>query len=230
MSYWKPPKMWEDGECFILGGGSSLPRQFGVPEELIKKVESKEEPITSYSEYMKPIHDKHVIGTNLSFLLGNWISCLYFADKTFFRVYRKEMANFHNLKVTCSNSLDKNLLPAARNIKRMKRDNAIGLGNKPDTINWNFNSGTAAIDFAAHVGVKRIMLLGFDMKPHNGRTHWHSGFQNYEKPTIDRVFERFLRVFPKIAEDAKRRGIEILNVNQDSAIDSFKKVSLKDVL
>lgn len=230
MSYWKPPKMWEDGECFILGGGSSLPRQFGVPEELIKKVESKEEPITRYSEYMKPIHDKHVIGTNISFLLGNWISCLYFADRTFFRIHRKEINKFHNLKVTCSNSLDKNLLPASRNIKRMKRDNSIGLGNKPDTINWNYNSGTAAIDFAAHVGVKRIMLLGFDMKPHNGRTHWHSGFQSYEKPTMDRVFERFLKVFPKIESDAKRRGIEILNVNEDSAIDSFKKVKLNDVL
>lgn len=230
MGYWEPPNMWQDGECWILGGGSSLPRQFGVPEELIKKVENKEEPIASYSEYLKPIHDKHVIGTNLSFLLGNWISMLYFCDTTFYRRYYKEIANFHNLKVTCVNHIDRNLLPTTRNIKRMKRDNRTGLSKTLNTICWNYNTGAAAIDFAAHVGVKRILLLGFDMKPLNGKTHWHQGYEGYLKPTRDIVFDRFLKVFPKIAEDAKKEGIEILNVTEDSAIDLFKKVNLKDVL
>ena len=35
---WFVPRMWNDGECWILGGGSSLPRQFGVPESVIEKV------------------------------------------------------------------------------------------------------------------------------------------------------------------------------------------------
>jgi len=36
--------------------------------------------------------------------------------------------------------------------------------------------------------------------------------------------------FPKIATDAKRFGVEIINVSPDSAIKSFKKVSLKEVI
>ncbi len=228
--HWEPPELWPDGECWILGGGASLPRQFGIPEEVIQNVESSKDPLSIYSEYLKPIHDKHVIGTNLAFMLGNWISALYFADTTFFRVYRKEILKFPNLKVTCVNHIDKNLLPLTRNIKRMKRDNQAGLSKRQDTINWNYNSGAAAIDFAAHLGVKRINLLGFDMKPVDDRTHWHEGFQCYLKPTKDHVFKRFLKMFPIIAIHAKIRGIEILNVNPDSAIEDFPKVSLKEVL
>ncbi len=231
VSYWTPPLMWEDGECWIIGGGASLARQFGIPDDTIKNVESGQDPITIYSDYMKPIHDKHVIGVNLSFMFGPWVSMLYFCDTTFYRTYRKQINDFHNLKVTCVNHIDRNLKSSCINIKRMRRTNRPGLSKKPDTINWNYNSGAAAIDFAVKVGVKRILLLGFDMKPfEDGRTHWHEGYQNYLKPTREQVFTRFLKVFPKLAIDLKHRGVEVLNVNPDSALEDFKKVSLKDVL
>lgn len=230
MNYWRPPLMWEGSDVWIIGGGPSMARQFDVPADVIKKVESGQEHISIYSDYLKPLHNKHVIGVNLSFMLGNWVSALYFCDRSFYRVYRNQINSFCNLKVTCVNSIERNLLPTTRNIKRMKRDNKEGLSKKEDTICWNHNSGAAAIDFAVHLGAKRILLLGFDMKPLGGRTHWHEGFQNYLKPTGDIVFERFLKVFPQLAKDAENRGIEILNVNKDSAIEVFKKVSLKEVL
>lgn len=230
MTYWRPPLMWEGSDVWIIGGGASLAHQFNVPADVIKKVESGQEHISIYSDYLKPLHDKHVIGVNLSFMLGNWVSVLYFCDKSFYRVYRNQINSFRNLKVTCVNSIERKLLPTTRNIKRMKRDNKLGLSEKKDTICWNHNSGAAAINFAIHTGAKRILLLGFDMQPLGGRTHWHEGFQNYTKPTGDVVFERFLKVFPQLAKDAKAKGIEILNVNKDSAIDVFKKVDLKDVL
>jgi hypothetical protein len=228
--HWEPPELWPDGECWILGGGASMPRQFGISDDVINNVESSKDPISVYTEHFSPLHDKHVIGTNIAFMLGDWISVLYFCDTVFFRVYRKEIMKFPNLKVTCVNHLGTKELPYSRNIKRMKRDNRPGLSNASDTICWNYNSGAAAIDFAAHLGVRRILLLGFDMKPENNRTHWHEGFQNYGKQTGEKSFERFLRTFPKIAQDAKKRGIEILNVNPDSAIEDFTKVSLKEVL
>lgn len=231
MKHWKPPKMWQDGTCWIIGGGTSLPRQFGVPEKVIKSVESQEEDISVYSEYLKPLHDQHVIGVNMAFLLGDWISALYFCDRGFFRSYRKQVLNFKNLKVTDTASLGRPLNEYGLNIKRMRRDNRKGLCNRQDTICWNMNSGAAAINFAVHLGATRIMLLGFDMKPSSeGLTHWHAGHLNYTRPTLEPVFKRFLKGFPVIANDARRRGIEILNVNPDSAIEDFKKVSLKDVL
>lgn len=230
--HWKIPKMWKDGEAWIIGGGLSMPRQFGVPEGVIEEVTTKQDPITLYSDYLKPIHDKNVIGVNIAFMLGDWISVLYFCDSGFFRNYKDDILAFKNIKATCVNHLPRQAINSGelRNIKRMKRDMRYGLSPKADTICWNYNSGGAAIDFAAHAGVKRILLLGFDMTAVENKTHWHSGFPTYKKPTVPGSFRRFLRSFPSIAADAKRNRIEILNISPESKIKEFPKVKLEEVL
>jgi hypothetical protein len=65
------------------------------------------------------------------------------------------------------------------------------------------------------------------MNPQNKNTHWHNV---YGANTARKNFNRFLKQFPDIARDAKKRKIEILNVSPNSAIEVFPKVSLKDVL
>src|SRR5690606_37197584 len=108
----------------------------------------------------------------------------------------------------------------------LKRDYRSGISDKRDTICWNNNSGAAAINLAALAGAKRILLLGFDMLPEKS-THWHSLYGDVR--THRNTFNRFLKHFPNIARDAKKRRIEILNVSPNSAIEDFPKVSLKDV-
>ena len=180
------------------------------------------------SGYYSPIHSKHVIGTNVAFKLGTWISVLYFCDKTFFLTNKNELQNFHNLKVTDTQNLAPKDYQLHRNIKKLKRDHTHGLTLKKDSVRWNLNSGAAAINFAVQAGAKRVLLLGFDMNwDEGGKSHWHSV---YARPTPPVVFTRFLQRFPRIAEDAKKLGVEILNVNPDSAINCFPKVELKEVL
>lgn len=228
---WFVPRMWNDGECWILGGGSSLPRQFGVPESVIEKVMNKELSMDAYSEYFKPLHDRHVIGTNVAYLLGSWISVLYFCDLPFYRENIHLLHNFKNLKVTDTGNLPASQAYEQRNIKKLKRDTRYGLTDYTDAIRWNHNAGGGAINLAAHFGVKRIMLLGFDMKADDyGKTHWHAGLPNYHKATESLSFWKFMKSFPQIAIDAERKHIEIINVNPDSAIKEFPKVNLKDVL
>jgi len=65
--------------------------------------------------------------------------------------------------------------------------------------------------------------------------HWHDLYgRSAGKGTVRRArkmpFHRHLKGFPAIAEDAKRRKIEILNVSPDSAIECFRKVSIKEIL
>ena len=43
-------------------------------------------------------------------------------------------------------------------------------------------------------------------------------------------FHRHLRGFPQIAKDAKQMGVEILNASPDSAIECFRKVTVKELL
>lgn len=219
--------MWT-GDCWIIGGGNSVLQQFGVPPNIVEQVKGGQLPYSTYGDYLAPLHNKNVIGTNVAYMLGPWISVLYFCDARFFRLHSEGINNFHNIKATCASAFGTELEGRLANVKRLKRDYKPGLSSRPDTICWNSNSGAAAINFAVLAGAKRILLLGFDMLSQEGETHWHSVYGNIR--THKNTFKRFLVKFPDIARDAKKRGVEILNVSPNSAITVFPKVSLKEVL
>lgn len=231
MIKWSVPKIWEGGEAWIIGGGMSMPYQFGVPEDIIQRVSKGQLSLSEYSPYLQPLKDKHVIGVNVAYKFNGILSAHYFGDRTFFKRNKKNLLNYNVLKITHSN-LSRHDTDYHRDIKKLRSDTkTLGLSTDPGLVYWNFNSGSAAINVAVLAGAKRILLLGFDMKPFNGEervTHWHSDYGKFR--IQDRDFKRFLKGFPQIAEDAKKLGVEILNVNKDSAIDSFKKIELKEVL
>jgi hypothetical protein len=231
---WTAPNLWQDGECFIIAGGASMPRQFGVPEELIQKVFNRIEPPAAYSPYLSSIHNKQVIGVNNAYQIGNWIDVLFFGDCCWHLVHRKKVADFPGLKITCCKRFTKKGKEQMEGIKHLQKDGKHRLGLSPDKqkVGWNSNSGAAAINVAVHFGVKRIILLGFDMNlDDNGVSHWHGshGAQNDKKRKAP-PFNRHLRGFPSIAKDAQALGVEIINANPNSAIDVFPKVALKEIL
>jgi len=225
---WVAPKMWEDGECWIIGGGFSFPKQFGIPDDIIKKVVGGKLPVTAYSAYLDVICHRHVIGVNNAYMLGSWVDCVFFGDCGWYLVHRLKLAEFPNLKVTCCNRFANKPIEKSEGIKYLAKDSnkRFGISNNPSKVSWNANSGAAAINLAIHFGVKRIILLGFDMNIVDGPAHWHKGHGNKKPPP----FARHLKGFPQIAEDAKVLGIEILNANPSSSIDVFPKINVKEVL
>lgn len=223
---WAAPRMWDGGRCFIIGGGPSMPPQFGIPDEIVAGVRSGVFGPDAYSPFMDPIHGEHVIGVNNAYQIGAWIDVCLFGDCGWYLVHREKLAKWPNLKVGCCFGGPSYLDPDG--IKYLPRDKAkkVGIGANPYKLSWGYNSGTAAINLAAHFGVSQIILLGFDMSyPGPTITHWHKGHGNQRKS-----FKRFLRGFPAIAADAETLGIEILNMSPDSSITQFRKVSLKEVL
>jgi len=230
---WAVPKMWDGGECWIIGGGPSMPKQFGVPDDVIQAVFSKDLPPSAYSPYLSPIHSKHIIGVNAAYLIGDWIDIVFFGDRGWFLRNRLELAKFPGIKISCNPKLSK--LTSER-IKCVVKDGKQprGINSHPDKVSWNNNSGAAAISVAANMGVKRIILLGFDMTlDDNDRQHWHGLYGTANRRTRDPKrlpFNRHLRGFPQIAKDAKRRNIEILNACPNSEIKQFKKVTVEEIL
>lgn len=225
---WRAPAIWDGGECFIIGGGESMPRQFGVPEDIIAKVTSGEARPSAYSSCLSPIHDRHVIGVNNAYMLGTWLDAVFFGDCAWYNVHRLKLAEWPNLKVTCCNRFENRPPQSMEGIKYLKKDSGHRQGISRDRrkVSWNSNSGAAAISLACHFGVRRIILLGFDMNlGWGGASHWHRGHGNKRQP-----FKKHLRGFPTIADDARALGVEILNANPRSAIDAFPKVELKEVL
>lgn len=225
---WTVPKIWKDGTCVIIGGGSSLLRQFDIPADVVRQVYTKEAPPSIYSPYLKPLHSMHVIAVNVAYQMGNWIDAMFFGDDSTWYEQKEELLKWKGLRVHCVEE------PKIRNHPRLKyliRDGGVSLGlsKKPNMVGWNGNSGAAAINFAVHTGVKRIILLGFDMNlDAENNQHWHK-YYAHELNAVDLTFRKHLMAFPDIARNLQDLGIECINANPDSAITDFPRMNFKDI-
>jgi len=224
---WNIPKIWEGGQCIILGGGPSITTQFGVPNSIVQDVyEGKSTPAV-YGPYMSAIHAQHVIAVNMAYKIGDWIDCVFFGDRGFLLKQQADFFAFNGLRVTCASGVgDYN-----GNLKVVERDTRKknGISFVPNKLCWNNNSGAAAINLAVHFGVKRIILLGFDMKLDSGQNqHWHKYYHTDVK-MVDQTMKMHLKSFPAIAKDLDGK-VEIINCSPDSSIVDFPKLNFKDIL
>jgi len=228
---WQVPKIWEGEDVWILGGGPSVTKQFEIPENVVQDVVAGRSSPSAYSPFMESIHNKHVIGINVSYLIGNWIDMVFFGDIGFLLAQMQYISQFPGLKVSCH--------PTTAQYSWVKflphdKQHRLGISSNPKAVCWNGNSGAAAISVAANAGAKRIFLLGFDMKLDDTQhQHWHNLYKRHgvkrNKPG-GLPFKKHLQGFPQILKDAQARGIEIINVSPDSAITEFPRVVLKEAL
>jgi len=226
---WTVPKIWEGGTCVIIGGGPSLLRQFDIPTDVVHQVYAKKASPSLYSPYLKPLHDMHVIAVNVAYKLGDWIDAMFFGDDSTWYEEKDELLAWKGLRVTCCGD---QIIQEHPRIKYLLRDppKGWGISEKPNMVGWNGNSGASAINFAYHTGVKRIILLGFDMSLDKEQNqHWHK-FYGHETNVVDKVFKKHLQGFPIIAEDLKRLGVEVINANPDSRITAFPRMNFKDIV
>jgi len=230
---WTVPKIWEGGECWIIGGGFSILKQFSIPKSIIQDVVLQKISPSVYSEFLKPLHTKHVIGINNAYQIGNWVDILFFGDCSWYLVHRLRLSQWDGIKVTCCDRFANRQKKDMEGIKYLAKDRRhFGISENSSMVAWNGNSGAAAISLAFHLGVKRVILLGFDMRlGENQISHWHGSHQQPgEKRKRPLPFEKHLRCFLQISKDAERLGLEILNANPGSMIDEFPKVALEEIL
>ena len=232
---WKVPKIWEGGECWIIGGGPSVTQQFGIPAEVVQKVVAGELTPEAYSPYLSILHTRHVIGVNVAYRIGTWMDMIFSGDGGFYLKHREALATYPTLTISCAEQKQNEKNTDGIKVLARDKNRSRGISRDPRMVSWNGNSGAAAISVAAHTGVKRILLLGFDMRlSEDGDQHWHRLYKRDNPPKPRRPsklpFDRHMLGFEAIAKDADKMGIEILNISPDSAIKELKKVSLRDVL
>jgi uncharacterized Rossmann fold enzyme len=209
---WTIPKIWT-GTAYIIGGGPSL----------------KDVDLTL-------LHDKHVIGVNDAYLLGDWVDFTFFGDFAWWDLNREGKyihkgitRKYSGIVVTNAPGAHAAMInqqePA---IKTVKRNNRTGISTDPNMLCWNLSSGACAVNLAYLLGVRRVVLVGFDMKlASSGQSNWHVNLK--DKPN-EKSYIRFMKAFDTIAPIAKKLGFEILNANMDSAMTAFPKVELKNVI
>lgn len=79
-------------------------------------------------------------------------------------------------------------------------------------------------------GARRILLIGFDMTDRSG-VHWYgrNTWHGANNPTAN-SFERWLRAFHQAAPALARMGVQVINTSPTSAMKSFPRRSIADML
>lgn len=89
------------------------------------------------------------------------------------------------------------------------------------------SSGHMAASLAALMGARRIVLIGFEGGPVNGRTHGHN---DYPQQNLEAYEERFLPGWAGIAPAFVRLGVEVINATPGSVIREFPFIPLAEAL
>ena len=234
---WNVPKIWKGEDVWIIGGGPSLTSTFQIPDDIVRKVRAKQLPLSAYSPFMEVLHDKHIIGINVAYQLGDWVDMVFCGDQHFVKLHEDRMYEFPGLTVTCHQVGQK-----PRWMKYVQRVNKGARGGNitanTSQVCWNQTSGAAAINLAVHLGAARIILVAFDMCLEGNKQHWHNAYRTGSPDITDpdeqkkkqKTIARHLSTFPGIKSSLDRLSIPIYNVSPNSSITCIEKKSLEELL
>lgn len=91
-----------------------------------------------------------------------------------------------------------------------------------------FNSGQRAIQFAASLGAKHILLLGYDCSLQQG-THWHGEFKALRNPD-ELSIRRWHRHFELLAREMKLSDVRVVNCSRHTELRCFPQQTLSCAL
>lgn len=210
MQLWSVPPVWSDrAAAYVLGGGPSL---CGFDVERLRG-------------------RGHVIAVNSAYRLAPWADVLYFADCLWLtggtdKNGRKTPSHveavraFRGLKVT----REPTALQHVPQAFLVARDKSVRLGIRPAGGVAGLDSGTNAINLAWLLGArKRIVLLGFDMRP-NG--HWHNDHGHAKPETFSKYYVPGLQ---RMADALREMNCLLLNASPGSALTGVAGVPLDDL-
>jgi hypothetical protein len=103
-----------------------------------------------------------------------------------------------------------------------------GLEPEPTGLRTGSNSGYQAINLAVHLGAKKIVLLGYDMKQARGRNNWHDEPRPHASQDV--YEQSMLPHFASLVDPLRELGVEVINATPDSALECFPKATLAEAL
>lgn len=105
-----------------------------------------------------------------------------------------------------------------------------GLETNRGGLRTGKNSGYQAIGLAAHLGARKIVLLGYDMlAAEDGKVHWF-GKHPWSTRAWAELASHFLPLFPTLVEPLRALGIQIVNATRRTALECFPMASLEEAL
>jgi hypothetical protein len=199
---WKIQREWEGDTCAVLASGPSMSQ-----------------------EIAERIRGMRTIVVNDNYKLAPWADVLYAADYLWWKEH-PEALKFAGRRVT--------IMPIGCStiefpeLRYLENGGYGGLDPRPTHIRTGKNSGYQAIHIAAHLGVRKILLCGFDMREVKGKKHWFGE----HPPSINKTqpFNVWISLFNVLAPMLRAKGIEVINCTPESALRCFKEESLEKAL
>lgn len=218
-----PTGAWKGKTCYLIGGGPSLEKfNFNL------------------------IRNQLSIGINKSFIQFPTTVC-YAMDIRFYdlvsfpqngidKELHQQWLDYKGIKVFLRHSVKSKFDNTVYYVPSMNI-NILSLDLRKGIWSGN-NSGFGALMLACALGAKRIGLLGYDLKIQERgrkkfkiiRTHWHGGYDNEKKNEFQEKLNKFKTCFDDFAGVIAEQGIEVVNLNLNSALECFPKDSLDNFL
>jgi hypothetical protein len=145
--------------------------------------------------------------------LAPWADFLFFADWEFFRDNRPIVDTFEGRVLTISRKAHLRLRHKVELIEK-------GLPGR------TISSGHTAVDVAAGLGFKRVVLVGYDCRIVAGQSHCHD---QYRRPA-HLYSDVHLPAWSGYQDRMRARSVEVINATLGSAIDVFPVAPLERVL
>lgn len=199
---WSVPKDWPGERCFVICGGESVRAQ----RDLIPRLQGR------------------IIAVKHSVLLRPDADVLFFAGERPEEIAPVCLKAYTGPRIVVRGRGHPVFPDHAKRVWRTTEHFAL---SDDSTCVAGYDAGTSAINLAALFGATEIILLGYDMQ--GGR--WFNGeLKHYLPQPPERDFQTHMSVLPSIAEDAKRKGIRIVNCSPISRVTCFEQQPLEAFL
>jgi len=203
-SRWKVEREWVGETCAVLASGPSMTQ-----------------------EVANLVRDRcRTIAVNTTYKLAPWADILYAADREWW-LGHPDAASFAGRKVTIFANTSASLMEFDY-LDYLENGGYGLLDPRPTHLRTGKNSAYQAMHLAVHLGVKRILMCGIDMRPVNGQEHWHGDHPEGVRKTMP--FSTWITLFNQVAPFLHARRIEVINCTPNSALHCFKRQKLEEAL
>ena len=204
-----PDNSWHNQPCFIIGGGPSLTH---FNWDLLKG-----KLTIGINRVYENLDPTIIFGMDPHFV--RWILMGKYGDEA-----KKKFMESRAFKVWLLTAIVS--LPSYIHILKVWNSYASGRHSFPfsmkEGIGHGCNSGYAALNFAACLGANPIYLLGYDMKG----AHWHNGHPvKHGMQDENEKMAMFIENLAYAATALKAKGVQVINLNPDSALPWFPKIA-----
>jgi len=110
-------------------------------------------------------------------------------------------------------------------VSRTFRGNGVRVWHSRGWQRMGGNSGHMAIQDRVDQGWKKLALIGFDFKHSRGKAHFHGNHPPNMGNAPKVHCEKWARYMALTALELAERGVEVVNLSRDTAIDCFPRMT-----